>query len=50
MDVDVEDLPPRRELPFARRKPQGSEEQGQESKKPAPAPAPEEDDSDDDEL
>lgn len=48
MDVDVEDLPPRRELPFARRKPQGSEEQGQESKKPAPAP--EEDDSDDDEL
>lgn len=50
MDVDVEDLPPRRELPFARRKPQGSEEQSQESKKPAPAPVPEDDDSDDDEL
>ena len=51
MDVDVEDLPPRRELPFARRKPQGSAEQSQESKKPlAPAPVPEEDDSDDDEL
>jgi hypothetical protein len=50
MEVDVEDLPPRRELPFARRKPQGSDEQSQESKKPAPAPAPEEDDSDDDEL
>jgi len=51
MDVDVENLPPRRELPFARGKPQGSDEQRQESKKPvAPAPVPEEDDSDDDEL
>lgn len=50
MDVDVESLPPRRELPFARRKPQSSEEKARESKKPAPAPAPEEDDSDDDEL
>jgi hypothetical protein len=51
MDVDVDDLPPRRELPFARRKPQGNGEQSQESKKLlTPAPVPEEDDSDDDEL
>jgi hypothetical protein len=51
MDVDVSDLPPRRELPFARRRLQGNEEQKQEiEKKHAPAPAPEEDDSDDDEL
>ena len=51
MDVDVENLPPRRELPFARGKPQGNGDQSQESKKPlVPAPVPEEDDSDDDEL
>jgi hypothetical protein len=51
MEVDVEDLPPRRELPFARRRLQGNEEQKQETeKKHAPAPMPEEDDSDDDEL
>lgn len=47
---DHVDLGGRRELPFARRKPQGSAEQSQEPKKPAPAPVPEDDDSDDDEL
>lgn len=51
MEVDVEDLPPRRELPFARRRPKGTEEQEPKDKKqPAPAPVPEDDDSDDDEL
>jgi hypothetical protein len=51
MDVDVQDIPPRRELPFARRRLRGDGEQNQESEKsPASAPAHEDDDSDDDEL
>ena len=49
MDVDVDDLPPRRELPFARKRAQGGGEHEKQKKKPlAPAPVPEEDDSDDD--
>lgn len=49
MNVDVNDMPPRRELPFARKRAQGGGEQEQPEKKaPAPAPVPEEDDSDDD--
>lgn len=40
-DVDVEDLPPRRELPFARRNKESQQ------KPPSPAPALEEDDTDD---
>lgn len=51
MDADVQDMPPRRELPFARRRLRGDGEHNQKSEEsPAPALTHEDDDTDDDEL